>query len=165
MGDTRGAYTSRSKLKGRILSNVSRTGRITFKNNVTSWAGQHLHQLVRHTSLSHSVNQGLDVPETVDGSKLQQSFPVPLQSHLLEVPVPKKNNMVHRRRVFRQRNCLSSICSEVLPLRDNDAGPIEMNYTSGWIEQESEKRMDDWTSIEATVYSTRISLKVSVCLT
>lgn len=57
---------------------------------VTSWAGQHLHQLVRHTSLSHSVNQGLNVPETVDGSKLQQSFPVPLQSHLLEIPVPKK---------------------------------------------------------------------------
>lgn len=45
---------------------------------VTSRAGQHLHQLVRHTSLSHSVNQGLDVPETIDGSKLQQSFPVPL---------------------------------------------------------------------------------------
>lgn len=74
---------------------------------VTSWAGQHLHQLVRHTSLSHSVNQGLDVPETVDGSKLQQSFPVPLQSHFLEIPVPKKkkNGMAHRRRVLRQRNC------------------------------------------------------------
>lgn len=56
---------------------------------VTSWAGQHLHQLVRHTSLSHSVNQGLDVPKTVNSSKLQQSFPIPLQSHFLEVPVPK----------------------------------------------------------------------------
>lgn len=59
-------------------------------HGVTSWAGQHLHQLVRHPALPHAVNQRLDVPETVNGSKLQQSFPVPLQSDFLEVPVPTK---------------------------------------------------------------------------
>lgn len=57
---------------------------------VTSWAGQHLHQLVRHAALSHTVNQCLDVPETVNGSKLQQSLSVPLQSDFLEIPVPTK---------------------------------------------------------------------------
>lgn len=57
---------------------------------VTSWTGQHLHQLVRHPALPHTVNQGLDVPETVNGSKLQQRFPVTLQSDFLEVSVPAK---------------------------------------------------------------------------
>lgn len=56
----------------------------------TSGAGQDLHQLVGHSSRSHAVNEGLDVPETVDGGKLQQSFPVTLQGHFLEVPVPAK---------------------------------------------------------------------------
>lgn len=45
---------------------------------VTSGAGQHLHQLIRHTSLSHTVNQSLDVPETIDSSKLQKCFTIPL---------------------------------------------------------------------------------------
>lgn len=57
---------------------------------VTSWAGQHLHQLVRHAALSHTVNQRLDVPETINGSKLQQSLSVTLQSDFLEIPVPTK---------------------------------------------------------------------------
>lgn len=57
---------------------------------VTSWAGQHLHQLVRDAALSHTVNQRLDVPETVNGSKLQQSLSIPLQSDFLEIPVPTK---------------------------------------------------------------------------
>lgn len=60
---------------------------------VTSWAGKHLHQLVRHPALPHPVNQRLDVPKTVNGSKLQQRFPVALQSDFLEVPVPKKKKM------------------------------------------------------------------------
>lgn len=44
---------------------------------LTSGAGQHLHQLIRHTSLSHTVNQSLDVPETIDSSKLQKCFTIP----------------------------------------------------------------------------------------
>ncbi|KAF3853135.1 hypothetical protein F7725_013823 [Dissostichus mawsoni] len=46
--------------------------------------GQHLHQLVGNAALPHAVNQSLDVPEAVNRRKLQQSFPVALQSHLLE---------------------------------------------------------------------------------
>lgn len=62
--------------------------------DVTSRAGQHLHQLVRNTSLFHAVNQGLDVPETVDSRKLQQILSITLQGHFLEVPVPTKTTTV-----------------------------------------------------------------------
>lgn len=44
--------------------------------------------MVRHSSLPHPVDEGLDVPEAIDSSKLQQRLPVPLQGHFLEVSVP-----------------------------------------------------------------------------
>ena len=55
---------------------------------LTSGAGEHLHQLVGHAPLPDALHQGLDVPEAVDGGELQQRLAVPLQGHLLEVPVP-----------------------------------------------------------------------------
>lgn len=56
---------------------------------VTSGAGEHFHQLVGDVSFPHTVDQGLDVPEAIDGCKLQQHLPIPLQTHLLKVTVPR----------------------------------------------------------------------------
>lgn len=55
----------------------------------TAWAWQHLHQLVGDLSCPHAVDQSLDVPEAVDGCKLQQHLSIPLQTHLLKVTVPR----------------------------------------------------------------------------
>jgi len=73
-------------------------------SRITSRAGQHLHQLVGHAPLPHSVHQGLDVPEAVDGGKLQQRLPVTLQGHFLEVSVPVKQCERRSRRAFRRFN-------------------------------------------------------------
>lgn len=85
---------------------------------VTSWTGQHFHQLVGHPALPHAVNQRLDVPETVNSSKLQQSFSVPLQSDFLKVPVPIKATQKPEEKVSDKLNMpFCSVCGGAKNLR------------------------------------------------